>query len=447
MNKSIGSGIWVVLGALALVGCGDGDQLSRSPAPAPGGGLSGGPLSETLTVYALDADSGNPIPSATVRLGAGSAAHRVGQTAPDGKLSVTGMAGEPQFVTVSAPGYASASWGLISASVATIPLEAMDVVPGTADVTVTIPGWEDLPAPPRGKYRTARFAFSRPSGLSALEATEDGPLPECRESGLAAGGCSVKLSIPADTRTVMAVIAEGDDAGTAETSDDVFTMTGIGLATNLELRAWASSSVTVALLDSNLTARATIVQHGPSSDIFQEVVGVPGVTLDHQLLLYPPLGSMSSTFLVPTASGPFANLKLWAVATAGNGTTTDWSRSYERGVAAPLDSSESVTLTTSGFLGLPSVSEHAPARYNPDFQRRFESPRVHDARRSRAERPVVLGTERVRDASGRAQRPPDGRVGRGLRLDARSAIIRVPGCDQHDDAHRLRASRAVMSWF
>jgi hypothetical protein len=162
----------------------------------------------------------------------------------------------------------------------------------------------------------------------------------------------------------MAVIAEGDDAGTADTTDDVFTMTGLGLTTNLKLRPWASSSVTVDLLDSNLTASATIVQHGPSSDIFQEVVGVPGVTLDHQVLLYPPLGGMSSTFLVPTSSGPFADPKLWAVATAGTG--NDWSRSYERGVAAPRDPNDSVTLVTSGFLDLPSVREPTPARYEVD---------------------------------------------------------------------------------
>jgi hypothetical protein len=365
MKKSIESGIWVVAGALALfsVGCGDGDHLSPSSTEAPGGGLTGGPLAETLTVYAVDADSGQPVPSATVRLGTGAQAHLVGRTASNGKVTLTGMAREPQFVTVSAPGYAAASWGPVTASVATIPLEAMDVVPGTADVIVTIPAWESLQAPAEGKYRVARFAFSRPSGLDSLEATADGPLAECRASGVDSGPCSVKLSIPADTTTVMAIIAEGDDAGTAEASDDVFTMTKIGIVTNLNLRAWATSSATVRLLDDDRVARATIVSRPGSSDIFQEVVGVPGITLDHQLLLYPPLGSMSSTFLVPTANGEFENLKLWAVATAGNGTATDWSRSYERGVAAPATSGQPIILTTSGFLGLPSISELVPARY------------------------------------------------------------------------------------
>ena len=365
MKKSIGSGIWALGSTLALVllvGCGDGDQLSASPS-APGGGLSGGPLTETLTVLAVDSDSGEPIASATVWLGAGADAQLVGRTANDGKLTVTGMSGEPQFVTVSAPGYASASWGLISAAVATIPLEATNVDPGVASVTVSIPGWQDLPAPVEGKYRLARFAFSRPSGLNALEASADLPLPECRQSGRATSGCSVELSIPADATTVMAEIAEGDESGTSDESDDIFEMTGIGVATSLTFQAGTSSSVSIDLLDAAVTARANIVQRGPSSDIFQEVVGVPGITLNGQLLLYPALGGMSSSFLVPTADGVFSKVKLWAVATAANANSSDWSRSYERGVPAPPDSSQAVTLSTTGFLGLPSVSEQAPARY------------------------------------------------------------------------------------
>lgn len=363
MKKSIRSGILALASALSLVACGDGDRLPGDATDVPGGGLSGGPLGESLTVYAVDADSGRPIPSATVRLGTGERAYVVGQTSSGGKLTLTGMAGEPQFVTVSAAGYAAASWGLISAAVATIPLEATDVVPGMADVVISLPGWDAMPPPPEGKFRMARFAFSRPSGLAALEATADGPLPECRESALGRSSCSLKLSVPADATTLMAVIAEGDDAGTAEVSDDVFTMTGIGIVKNLQLRAWRTSTVTVGLLDDTQTARATIA-HGPSSDILKEVVGVPGITFDHQLILYPPLGSASSTFLVPTASGDFAGLKLWAVATAGNDTNTDWSRSYERGVPAPADSETPITLSTSGFLGLPTVDERAPSRFS-----------------------------------------------------------------------------------
>ncbi len=364
LKKTINSGICAAACAFALIGCGDGDHLSRSgEAAALGGGVTGDPIADSLTVFAIDADTSQPIARATVRLGGGAAARAVGQTSVDGKLKVSGLSGQPQLVTISAPGYAAATWGMINSSVVTIPLEGLDAVPGNADITVTIPGWQDLPAPAPGNFRLARFAFSRPSGLSALEVPEGPGSPECRTSEQATVGCTVTINVPSDASTVMAVVAEGNDAGTAETSDDVFTMTGIGIVTNLALRPWATHAATVRMLEPSEVARASVTAHGPSSDIFQEVVGVPGVTLDGQLLLYPSLGGPSSTFLIPTASGAFQNVKLWAVATAGNGSDTDWSRAYERGVAAPLNASDDVTLSTNDFIALPSVTRHSTSTY------------------------------------------------------------------------------------
>ena len=349
--------------AFVLIGCGDGDQLSHSGEQAsPGGGVSGDPIADSLTVFAIDADTSQPIARATVRLGAGAAARAIGQTSADGRLKVSGLGGQPQLVTISAPGFAAATWGMINSSVVTIPLEGLDSVPGNADITVTIPGWEDLAAPAPGNYRVARFAVSRPSGLEALEVGEGPGLPECR-ADKPATGCTITLNVPSDATTLMAVIAEGNDAGTSDISDDVFTMTKIGIVTDLALRPWATHTATVRLLDDTEVARASVIAHGPSRDIFQEVVGVPGVTLGKQLLLYPSLGGPNSTFLVPTKSGQFQDAKLWAVSTAGNGSDTDWSRAYERGVETPVDSDQDVMLVTNDFIALPSVTRHSTSTY------------------------------------------------------------------------------------
>ena len=140
-------------------------------------------------------------------------------------------------------------------------------------------------------------------------------------------------------------------------------MTKIGLVTDLALRPWATHTATVRLLDDTEVARASVIAHGPSRDIFQEVVGVPGVTLGKQLLLYPSLGGPNSTFLVPTKSGQFQDAKLWAVSTAGNGSDTDWSRAYERGVETPVDSDQDVMLVTNDFIALPSVTRHSTSTY------------------------------------------------------------------------------------
>ncbi len=187
LNKSVYNGMCAALCALAAVGCGDGDQRPEvsTSAASDGGGVSGGPLGTTLTVYAIDADSSQPVPGANVFLGSGQAAHKVGQTDSGGKLVVSSLDGGPQMVSVSATGYAAATWGLVTSAIATIPLESSASQPLNTQVWLSIPGWSDLPALSAGNYRIARFAFSRPRGLDALEATLASAGPDCMRASVA----------------------------------------------------------------------------------------------------------------------------------------------------------------------------------------------------------------------------------------------------------------------
>jgi len=357
-NQALRIGLGAALCALSLAGCGDGDHLAQVGAKASKGGVSGGPMAGTLTVQAVDADTALPLAGAAVWLRAGEQAQPVGRTAADGRLTLSDLGAEPQTVTVSAAGHEAASWGLITSSLAVIPLESTSQ-PGTTDLAVDLPGWSELPPLPAGMYRIARFAYSRPNGLSALEADAAGIQPQCRRPA-ASQSCSVTLSVPLDTSAVLAVVAEANDAGTPDdVSDDAFTMTGLGLATEFVLRPVFAGSVSVTLLPPGATARASVVALGSGHEAFEEVVGVPGVSIGGQILLYPSLGGASTSFLVPTASGAFANAKLWAVATANNGSDGAWSRSYQRGVAPPRDATELVSLQTNDFLELPSIRSQA----------------------------------------------------------------------------------------
>jgi len=175
---------------------------------------------------------------------------------------------------------------------------------------------------------------------------------------------SVTLSVPADSRQILAVIADGTDPGTPDDpSDDSLDMVGLAAATNLELRAAGSLTLSLPLLERGASLRATVTATGASGGIFAEVVGVPGVSLDGQVLVYPSLGSRAS-FLVPTASGSFQGAKLWAVATAGDGSQTDWSRSYARGIDPPEAGAEDVmALRTEAFLQLPTIHAQTPSDY------------------------------------------------------------------------------------
>ena len=359
------NGMCAALCVLVVVGCGDSDErpVVTTIAAADGGGVSGGALSDTLTVYAINSESGLPVAGASVLLGSGQSAHKVGQTGSDGKLIVSGLDGSPQMVSVNAPGYAGATWGLVKSAVATVPLEPMASSVGDATVSLSVPGWKDLPALDSGSYRIARFAFSRPRGLEALEAALDGPPPHCVQAETATD-CAVTLDVPSDATAILAVIAEGNDAGTPDVyGDDTLAVTALGIQTGLSLHDGITTPLALPLLASTSVARATLITTAPAANIFRDVIGVPGISLDGQILLYPSLGPLSTSFLVPTANGPFVNAKLWAVATADNGTDSNWSRVYERGIDPPRSSSEAIDLATTTFSDSPTVQKTGPGAY------------------------------------------------------------------------------------
>src|SRR5882724_3996485 len=124
-NERVFHAMCAFICAFSAIGCANDDQEPQieSSAPADGGGVSGGPLTSTLTVYAIDSESGPVISGAQVFLGVGQTAHPVGLTGPQGNLTVSGLDGTPQMISINAAGYSAATWGFVTSSIATIPLE------------------------------------------------------------------------------------------------------------------------------------------------------------------------------------------------------------------------------------------------------------------------------------------------------------------------------------
>jgi len=357
-NAACASSLIALAGAFSLSACTDNDHLPPTPAASTmeGGGVAGTPLTTQLNIAVIDSNTSAPLAGAEVFLGAGQAAHSVGTTDANGQLAISGLDGSGQVVSAKFASYASATWGLVKANRVTIPLEPQATAGGTVKVKLSVAGFADLPAPAAGEHRVTRFSFARPRGLEALEASLEGANSECTPSA-GSTECTVTLDVPSDSTALLAVVAEGTDAGTPDDpTDDVLHMTHLGLRMAVDLTDGNAHDVSVALFDPSAVASASL-QTSTGGKV-SEVIGVPGISLNTQgqILLYPSLGAHVSSFLVPVASPALSNAKLWGVASSGDDDSAGWSRVYERGVELPLAASEMVALSTTSLLDVPTLT-------------------------------------------------------------------------------------------
>src|SRR5688572_7146233 len=208
---------------LAAVGCGGSDEDSGPGAgtkePIPGGGVGGAALDGRSDVFVLASD-GSPIANATIYVGEGTAAASVGTTDSSGYLSASNDAlVSGSVITASASGIGSVSYAGVTGSLVSF------VIPKGAatDVTVsaTIAGWDALPDPAAGKYRVARAVASRPIDLGTLDGVmaTAGSNACFRKSGQPAE-CAFQVQAHPASELLLAVIAEGDDAGTPDDFSD-----------------------------------------------------------------------------------------------------------------------------------------------------------------------------------------------------------------------------------
>ena len=152
------------------VGCGG---VSSPPEPhlIPGGGIADGKITSNLNVYATDDETGAVISSASVRVGASSD--------PAACVVLTDSTGLARFdtktcpalkgpatVTVSAAGYAPATWIGANGVNMTIAIRNMNPPPvDMATASGTIAGWDSLPTPPTNHQTLALIGYSQSDTL------------------------------------------------------------------------------------------------------------------------------------------------------------------------------------------------------------------------------------------------------------------------------------------
>lgn len=314
----------VVVGACG--GDGGGNDVAN-PTLIPGGGVGEGAIDGEVNVFAVDNDTGEPIAGASVRVGEPEeASPKTGVTDGSGLVTFTGVGG-PQTITVTADGYAAATWFGANGAVVTIPLtpDDLDDVPA-AQVSGTIEGWSDLPAPADQHYRIAIVLYSwsedfgdranniqQPSGTGGFPANVCAYIP-----GVATGPCEWEMNVRTGPQAHYAIIYDADSNGTPfDPGDDIFEITGFAIKTSLDLAEGENitGEVLTMVADTDMVDATVALGQAPSG--LDTLGAIPLIDLgeDGQLpIIYVPVpGEQAELFtpdrttsLLPALSGDLA---------------------------------------------------------------------------------------------------------------------------------------------
>lgn len=345
---------------LATTACGGSDDDSKPGAgkqPIPGGGVSGPAPSGRADVFVVAADS-SPVANAAIYVGEGTEAKSVGVTDSNGHLSASddGLV-SGSVITASASGVGSVSYAGVNGSLVTFVIAL-----GTAsDVSIsgTITGWDDLPDPAPGKYRVARAVASRPIELATLDGVKAtaGSNACFRKSGQPAE-CAIQVQAHPESELLLAIIAEGDDSGTPDDfSDDSLEATTLAVG-NGPGKGGSATGATLDIVSESDIARASVTL-GNASGLVQ-VIGVPGVGTNGQVVAFPTFDSELASYPVPRAVGQLADSKLWAIGAGTSANDAVHSVVLTRGLVAP-SGTEPLAASVGDFLAPPSVTQNAAA--------------------------------------------------------------------------------------
>jgi hypothetical protein len=374
---------FLAVGLVTALGCG-GVTGPAKPRYIPGGGVGDGDIDGTLFVYVADEDARTVLPGATVRVGASNAASPCTATTDGtGLASFTsetcpGLKGK-QTVTITATGYAPATVIGMNATNLTSTLRptVRPDVP-TATVSGTIAGWDALPDPPLGHQLLALVGYSQApelgdrandikQGTRSIAVTGLGMTDIAANicvRNVLADDCNWTLTTRTGAQAHYAVILDADPRGTDnDDSDDVLTVIGWALKTNLTFAAGQSASgETLTIIPaadmqplsaafSSMPAGLTYVASYPMlnlGDAGRIPIVVPALDLQH---------TMTS---VPKATGPLAGASYDLIAQARSTKENDvpGSLTWRRGIDVTK------TATVDKWLATPSVVAVAAGTYS-----------------------------------------------------------------------------------
>src|SRR5262245_31742764 len=213
---------------LILTACGGGKN-DADPRLIAGGGIGDGEISGVLNVYVIDEDTDEPIAGAVVSVGEPEAEPLTGTTDSSGLYRFEDDSlGGGQTITVTADGYAPATWFGANGANVTITLSGS----GTPDVpqavlTGGITGWDAMDPDP-GHFFLALVLYSQTTQLGDAVNEIDqggitGQLPPNSCTRPALGNCNWTLKSRAGEVAIYALLIDIDDNGTAaDMTDDIW---------------------------------------------------------------------------------------------------------------------------------------------------------------------------------------------------------------------------------
>ncbi|MEM9195684.1 MAG: hypothetical protein AAGF12_41340, partial [Myxococcota bacterium] len=167
-------------------------------------------------------------------------------------------------------------------------------------------------APGGNGYLTAFFGTTRNLLLFApgSDVNLQDPAQSC---GRIVDRCELTLSVPHGATQIFATIAEGDDQGTMDPSDDTFSAVVFAL-TELLMVDSSIREATLTAIDSEALVAVSVDLPTPPSNIAGSVIGVPGVRTGDEVIIFG--AATAPAFRGPDLAQSVGGGAYWAVAIA-----------------------------------------------------------------------------------------------------------------------------------
>jgi hypothetical protein len=315
-------------GAIALGACGGNDA---APTLIQGGGVGSGAIDGRVNVYVIDEDTGSAIANAMVRVGSIN-----GMTDPNGLFTANGDLKNKQNITAVASGHVPTMWVGVDGANVTIPVKVSGTGTPTvphAELDATIDGWGSFNPLAQTDAVLGVVSYSQTTNFGAAEnnlTQPAGPVPQlpqitgnmCVKAQGVSPNCAPKVNSRTGSVALVAAIEDLNTNGTADTSDDVYTILGYSAKTGITVDNGVNQTgLELTQVAAGNTVTGTVDFGTPPASLVA-VTGVVGLDLgpDGVAFVPDPLRPNANTLLLPTPGG-LPGLTYRVVATAALSTS------------------------------------------------------------------------------------------------------------------------------